>query len=235
MWNLLRNISTSLTTLIYPHCCTACGTNNLPAADGICSYCLQHLPLTGFMQQPDNPVARVFWGRLSLENATALVWFQKHSAVQQIMHGIKYQARKDAAFQIGRWMGHQLQDCSWLQQIDYLVPLPLHKNRLLTRGYNQAACICEGIARVCDLPILSTVAQRSSATVTQTQQHRKARWENMKQVFSINPDLPLNYKHLLLVDDVITTGASLDALGQQLRHIPGIRLSVCCFAYTVPH
>ncbi len=235
MQKWLGEMGRSLRSIVYPHCCTACGSNVLPPANGICTHCLQQLPRTGFLQQRDNPVARVFWGRLPLEQAAALVWFQQHSAVQQLMHGIKYGGRKDAAFQLGRWMGYQLLDSAWLQQIDGLLPVPLHASRFAARGYNQAACLCEGIAQVCSLPLILSAVQRQLATSTQTRQHRKARWNNMKQVFAVQNEALLCNRHLLLVDDVVTTGASLDALGQQLRRLPGVRLSVCCFAYTAPH
>jgi ComF family protein len=231
LYEAVRNFS----QLLFPHTCAACGNNNLPASSGICSRCISQLPETGFLQQPGNAVEKIFWGRLRIANAAACCFFNKKSAVQQALHQIKYNYRKDACIQLGQWMGHQLTSCGWLQEINVLLPMPLHKKRMLQRGYNQAALLCEGISSVTGTPVLPDALMRLAVTSSQTKQHRSGRWENMQKVFAVKDQQSLIHKHVLLIDDVITTGATLEATGEQLLKLSGLQLSICCFAYTLPY
>ncbi len=221
--------------LIFPHTCSACSSDMLHTDAGVCSSCLHQLPLTGYHQQSGNAVEEIFWGRITLQHAAACCFFTKKSRVQSIMHQVKYKHRRDAAVQIGEFMGHQLLSASWLPEIDLLLPMPLHKKRLQQRGYNQAALLCEGMQSILKIPLLTTAISRRNETISQTSQQRSDRWENMQKVFEVSEPEKLSGKHVLLVDDVVTTGATLEAMGEQLLRVPELKLSIYCFAYTLPH
>ena len=221
--------------LFFPHTCAACGTANLGPDAGICAECLSTLPATGFLREPGNPVEKIFWGRLKLENAGACCFFTKKSRVQRALHQVKYHHRQDAGQQLGNWMGHQLASTPWFGAIDLLLPMPLHPKRRAERGYNQAELLCSGISQVTGKTSDPGVLARISATRSQTSQHRQERWENMQGVFTVTDPDRLKGQHILLIDDVVTTGATLEAMGMQLTGIPGLTLSICCFAFTTKH
>ncbi len=151
------------------------------------------------------------------------------------MHQIKYRSREDAARQLGQWMGHQLLHKPWFMESDLLLPMPLHAKRLKSRGFNQAAVLCEGISSVTGIPMRNDLLQRQSSTSSQTTQHRQERWQNMQGVFALRDPLSLENKKLVLVDDVVTTGATLEALGRAVAAVPGTRISIACLAYTLPY
>jgi ComF family protein len=225
----------AFSALFFPHNCAGCNSPALPESAGICAQCLSKLPITGYLSEPGNAVEQVFWGRLPVSRAAACCFFTKKSRVQSALHQIKYHFRKDAALQIGEWMGNQLANSGWCANVDLLLPMPLHRKREQERGYNQAALLCNGISDKLNIPTLNHALVRKSATRSQTKQHRAERWENMQGVFAIaDPNLLIN-KHVLLVDDVITTGATLEAMGEILLKVPGLKLSILCFAYTVKH
>ncbi|MBC6491659.1 ComF family protein [Flavihumibacter stibioxidans] len=230
-----RNILSSFGHLVFPYNCAGCGTDILEPGEGICSQCISLLPVTGYLQQDTNAVEEIFRGRIHLEHAAACCFFTKKSRVQQLMHQVKYQFRKDAGRQLGRWMGYQLLKCPWYHEADLLLPMPLHHKRKLQRGYNQAELLCNGISEITGKPCLPETVYRQSATSSQTKQHREERWDNMRQAFGIKDENSLVNRHVLLVDDVVTTGATLEAMGRQLLQVPGLKLSICCFAYTLPH
>lgn len=230
-----QEIFTALGQLVFPYTCAGCGTGFLEQGTGLCSRCTSKLPVTGFLQQSGNPVDQIFWGRVHLEHAAACCFFTKKSMVQQLMHGIKYQHRKDAGRQLGKWMGHQLLQSSWFQDTDLLLPMPLHHKRKQQRGYNQAELLCDGISAITGKKTYPDALVRKSATSSQTTRHRGERWENMKQAFGVANQRLLTGKHVLLVDDVVTTGATLEAMAHQLLQVPDLTLSICCFAYTLPH
>lgn len=225
----------ALLDLFYPHTCAGCGSALLPPYAGVCASCLSSFPATGFLDLPDNPVAQIFWGRLPVTRAAACCYFNKKTRVQSILHQIKYHYRKDAGFQLGQWMGAQLQMTSWPNDIDLLLPMPLHRAREEERGYNQAALLCEGISSMTGLQTAGGCIIRQAATNSQTRQDRAARWENMQGVFKVADPGALQNQKLVLVDDVITTGATLEAMGAELMKVPGIRLHILCFAFTQKH
>lgn len=228
-------LGSALLELFYPHTCAGCGSALLPPHAGVCATCLSTLPATGFLETPSNPVAQIFWGRLPVTRASACCYFNKKTRVQSILHQIKYHYRKDAGLQLGQWMGTQLLATGWLKDIDLLLPMPLHPAREAKRGYNQAALLCEGISSITGLPTAGALIIRKAATDSQTNQDRAARWENMQGVFTVANPGALQHKNLVLVDDVITTGATLEAMGAELMKLPGIQLHILCFAFTQKH
>jgi ComF family protein len=220
--------------LVFPHNCACCGSDILAHANGICASCLHELPETGFLNYPGNAVEKIFWGRLDITHAAAAAYFTKQSVVQQVLHHVKYKAGKGTGLQLGRWMGYRLKECNWFNEIDCLLPMPLHKKRIQERGYNQCDLLCEGISSVTGIRQIPGLLIRREATNSQTKQHRTERWKNMQGVFEVDSRNLLQNRHVLLVDDVVTTGATLEAMGRELLAIQGLKLSIYCFAYTLP-
>ena len=229
----LNFLWTSLANLLYPHHCHGCGTDVLEQEDVICLKCLHHLPLTDFGTKPNNPVEKIFYGRLNLFNATAAYYFTKDSLLQDLMIQLKYQKNKAVGYYLGKQLGFQLQQADRFRDVDALVPLPLNIKKEYKRGYNQAMVICEGIAAVWQKPILPGAVIRTQFTETQTKQDRIHRWQNMQHVFAIAQKNEICNKHLLLVDDVITTGATMEACGSILLQVPGTRLSLASVAWAI--
>lgn len=216
----------------YPRYCVGCGNDPLPGNTRICSHCLQSLPHTRFFEREGNPVEKVFDGRLRISAAAALYYFTKRSLVQQLLVRLKYHRDQQAGLLLGRLMGHALQQSQRFDDIDLLIPIPLNKTREFKRGYNQATILCQGIVSVWYKPLLTHAVERRKHTDTQTQQNRLSRWQNMEGIFSIKDEKALSGKHILLVDDVITTGATIESCGNCLLQVPDTRLSVCSAAYT---
>lgn len=210
-----------------------CGSDYLSLHQQICSRCIHQLPETGFFRQPDNPVEKAFFGRIRVENAAALYYFTKQSLVQELMVQLKYHQNKQAGLFLGRMMGYALKSEPRFADVDILVPLPLNPKKQFKRGYNQAEVICEGIREVWSKPLNSKVIQRKKFTDSQTTRNRLSRWQNMEAVFQVTEPDQLMNRHVLLVDDVITTGATLEACGQTLMSILNCRLSIAAAAYTL--
>ncbi|WP_353549073.1 phosphoribosyltransferase family protein [Sediminibacterium sp. KACHI17] len=227
------SITRSLLQLVYPHYCLGCGSDHLGLSQQLCSRCIHQLPETGFFGKMNNPVEKAFFGRIRVEQAGALYYFTKHSLVQELMVQLKYRQNKHAGLFLGRMMGYALRSEPRFADIDLLLPLPLNPKKEFKRGYNQAEVICEGIREVWSRPLKTQLLQREKFTDSQTTQNRLSRWQNMEGVFKISASEQLIDKHVLLVDDVITTGATLEACGQTLMSIPNCRLSLAAAAYTL--
>ena len=222
----LKEIKDSFLNLIFPHVCEGCGSDIINEESRLCIRCLTALPETNFQIHSGNPVEKIFWGRLSLVSATAQYYFTKESLMQHLMHQLKYKGNKELGFQLGRLMGIALKETNRFNSIDALVPLPLFPSKEKKRGYNQATVLCEGIAEIISLPVLNNVVIRPQHTDTQTKKGRIERWKNIEGKFElVNPEMIKN-KHLLLVDDVVTTGATLEACGQELLSSENSRLSI---------
>lgn len=224
----------AITGLFFPHTCAGCGNELDDKHSGICYRCKHELPRTGFPFNEDNPVARIFWGRVSLLHAAACSYFTKGSLVQEIMHQVKYRNRPDAAFDIGIWMGNDIKESPIASSTELMIPMPLHSSREEKRGYNQATLMCKGIHAVTGIPFADRLVKRNKATITQTKQHRGERWENMQSAFELTEPAAMEGKTIMLVDDVITTGATIEALAAQLRKEVNCRIIVLGFAYTLP-
>lgn len=216
----------ALLHLAFPHLCEGCGNDMNDREALICIRCHARLPRTNFQQYPSNPVERLFWGRLPLLHATAQYYFSKASMMQQLMHEIKYRGNRELAIYLGTLIGTQLASSPNFSSVDALVPLPLFAQRERQRGYNQASLLCKGIAAVMQVPVGEQWIIRTSASESQTSKGRVDRWLNMEGRFSLQDPEAAKNKHLLLVDDVITTGATLEACGRELLKAPGARLSV---------
>ncbi len=217
--------------LYFPKNCPACGRPLRLFGANICGRCSQNLPETHFFEAPGNPIEKIFYGRLPMSAGAAAWYFHKNSALQALLFQLKYKSNEDVGLFIGKQMGALLAASDRFASIDALVPVPLHPQALSKRGFNQAALICEGISQVWHKPVLVGAIARTRHTNTQTKQSRAVRWDNMENAFSIKDPTSIMGKHLLLIDDVITTGATIEACGKTLLSIKDVQLSVAAAAY----
>ena len=218
-------------SLLFPELCAACRESLVANEHLICMDCTYNLPFTNFHLQPENIVARQFWGKIQLEGAYALYYFTKGGKIQNLMHQFKYRGIKQIGNLLGNIAGGQLIKNDVFNTVDLIVPVPLHKKRMQQRGYNQSTCFAEGLAQKLNATVDDNNLVRVTATETQTHKSRFARFENMQEVFTIKDPERLANKHILLVDDIITTGSTLEACGAELLKIEGLKLSVAAIAY----
>jgi ComF family protein len=228
---LLPAIGESLLHLAFPHICEGCGSANLSRADFLCLRCLDKLPRTNFHLHPGNPVEKVFWGRLPLVAAMAQYYFTKESLVQRLMHRFKYRGHLELGQFLGNLMGESLAQAQRFTP-DLIVPIPLFPAREQQRGFNQAAVLCMGISNRLQKPLHTRLVRRTTATETQTRKGRVARWQNMEGRFELALPAEAEGRHVLLVDDVVTTGASLEACGKALLQAANLRLSVATLCFS---
>lgn len=227
----IKRLTADLVGLLFPELCNACGNNLNHGEKEICIECLLDLPYTDYHLHAENRVAKQFWGRLPCNAATAMLYFKKGTKVQHLIHNLKYNAKIEVGTTLGRLLGERLAQSELFKSIDLIVPVPLHSKKLKSRGYNQSEYIAKGLAEVLNLPVSTLNLIRDKATATQTRKTRYFRFENMQTVFNvINPEQIENL-HVLLVDDVITTGATLEACGNALLNCGIKKLSIATVAF----
>jgi ComF family protein len=230
---LVKSIINDFSHLFFPHICAGCGTDNISRHSPVCIHCTSQLPLTNFHFYANNPVEKYFWGRIPVTHATSLCHFTEGSLVQHLLHQLKYKSNKEVGYFLGRMMGNALNATDRFRDIDMVIPLPLFASRQKKRGYNQSEVLCSGIASILSLPLINDAVIRLTATETQTRKNRIERWINMEGKFELVKPAAITGKHVLLVDDVITTGATLEACGQEILKAAGVKLSIATLAYTV--
>lgn len=230
---MLKNILHPLLHLFIPHHCAGCGSDIMSRQQVLCMHCINRLPVTGFHQHAGNPIEKIFWGRMPVAAAASYLYFSKNSLLQHLVHELKYKGNKELGLFLGHKMGEALLQNNRFNDIGALVPLPLFAARERKRGYNQASLLSQGMAAVLSLPVLDKVVLRHTSSDSQTNKNRIDRWLNMQGKFELKQPADIAGKHILLVDDVITTGATLEACGQQLLTAPDTRLSIMTMAFTV--
>lgn len=216
--------------LFYPRICGGCEVPLVKGERHLCLHCRLELPFTKFESMKDNPVEKLFYGRVPLEFATSLLFFHKGEKVQQILHNIKYYEQKELAVFIGRIFGERLQNNTHLSDVTTILPVPLHPQKEHIRGYNQSALFAEGMNEVLQLKLSVNNLFRKVYTESQTRKSRTERWENVGDVFAVRNPAVLKGKHILLIDDVLTTGATLEACAHTLINDAGCRVSVATIA-----
>jgi len=215
--------------LFFPDLCIVCNTHLVTQEDYICTKCLYNLPKTNYHKEQDNPVSQLFWGRTKIELATAYFSFNKGSAYQQMMHKFKYHGNKEIGYVLGKAFGNQIRQ-SEFNSIDLIIPVPLHKSKLRKRGYNQSEWIGKGLAEGLQKPLESKLFIRAVATETQTRKSRYARWKNVEKIFRITNVKEIEGKHILLVDDIVTTGSTLEACANTLLEVEDTKVSIATLA-----
>ena len=204
------NYAYEIFRLFYPERCAACGRSLPEGARLLCPRCRWDMPLTGYSAEHDNPVARKFWGLVPVQEACSMIFFTQGNAYRSMIHGFKYRGQWRTALRLGRWFGTELRESGLYGDVDVVVPVPLHYRRLLSRGYNQAEYFGRGIAEALGVPLDARSVVRSGYNRSQARTaDRSERWDNVKGIFSVRRPASLAGRHLLLVDDVLTTGATL--------------------------
>lgn len=228
----LPSIVHDFINLIYPELCCACGDVLQAEEELLCLHCEAELPRTNFHTYKDNPMERIFWGRVPIEKASAFVYFHKASSIQEIMHLIKYKGLKEAAYRLGQLYGRELADSGAFMGADMLVPVPLHPRKERKRGFNQSEWIAKGICDSTGIPVNTTALVRERASETQTKKSRYSRWENVSEIFKVKDPPAFENKHAVIVDDVITTGSTIDSCARQILELNcGARVSLLTLAF----
>lgn len=226
------NILADIRDFFFPRLCVVCGTRLKPAESKICLPCMAGLPRTTLGCTPGNKMEQCFWGRFPVERASSLFYYAKDGNVAQILYAMKYHGRKDLCVAMGRLMAEELLLSGFFNGIDGIIPVPLHPSRLRTRGYNQSEQLAMGISAVTHLPVITDAIERARNNVTQTHQGSFSRWLNTEGLFqATESSAQLQGKHILLIDDVLTTGATLTACADALSSVEGIRISILTLAW----
>lgn len=218
--------------LLYPAACHICEAELLKHEELICTSCLHDLPVTKYHLDNENPVKKVFYGRVKIEKATALLHFRKKSGVQHLIHDLKYRGHQEIGAYLGRWLGEEIRSLSEYKDIDAVIPVPLHKTRLKERGYNQVEGFGKELAQALNAEYIDDVLLKINSIQTQTLKDRISRWGKIEETLEITNFNKIEGKHILLADDLVTTGATLEACAHKLFEVPGIRISVATMAIT---
>jgi ComF family protein len=228
---LLGKLGADLSGLLFPRLCAGCADNLRAGEEAICMACRLELPPAYDFDEPaENASARVFWGRIPFQGAGAGFVFGGKSRLQEIIHQLKYNSRPDAGVELGKIVGRKLVGAHPFCTAQLIIPVPLHEKRLRDRGYNQAAEFGRGLSQVLNIPLQENVLFRLRATRTQTRKTRAQRWENVSDVFALRNEAEIRCRHILLVDDVLTTGATLEAAASKLLAVQGVSVSIVTIA-----
>jgi ComF family protein len=216
-------------SLFFPRLCPGCAASLYKQENLICTRCLYHLPRTNFHQWRNNPVEMIFWGRVPVQYATAGFYFHKKGRFQKIVHNFKYRGCKELGEELGRIIGQDLVHSSF-SEVTMVVPVPLHPSKLKKRGYNQSEYIARGLSEALQRPMDITSLQRKTASSTQTRKSRFERWKNVEDIFSVSDHNRFAGQHVLLVDDVVTTGATLEACANEILKSDSALVSMATLA-----
>lgn len=222
----------SLFNLIFPKICYACGDVINGSIQHICLSCRADLPKINVQDFTNNKIQHLFWGRLELKKANAYLKFEQEGKTQRLLHALKYKGIKEVGNTLGELAAIELKDSNFFNKIDVLLPIPIHYIKTKKRGYNQSHFIAEGISNITKIPVDVKSIIKEVNTKSQTKKNRFQRFENVNETFKVLHKEPLEGKHVLLIDDVVTTGATIEACGNALRNINGIQLSLLTIAST---
>ena len=221
---------TDFIALLYPEICIGCGDALMHHDKMICLECAIDMPSTHFANHKDNPVEKLFWYKTTIQQATAGYFFSKKSRIQKMIHAFKYKGNDKAAFFMGEYLGKILLESDRFSELDQIIPVPLHPNKLHIRGYNQAEKLADGMASILNIPVNTTSLIRITHNDTQTKKAIFNRWTNVKTIFKIDDPKPLQHQHILIVDDVITSGATIEACANQILTVPDTKVSIASLA-----
>jgi len=213
-------------SLLFPRLCYGCGNHLLRNEKLICTGCYVSIPRTNYHQQSENPVEQLFWGRCLVEQAAAFSYYAKGSRIRNMIHKLKYSGIKEIGYELGRIYAVSLKSSGFMDEIDIIIPVPLHPAKKRIRGFNQSEYISAGISDVTGLPVNTDSLNRIVISVTQTNRSRYDRWTNVEGIFRVSDPDSIRGKHILLVDDVITTGSTIESCVNELLKVEGVKVSV---------
>ena len=231
--NWLYDLWDDFFSLLFPRLCYACGNQLMRNESLICTECFVVIHRTNYHFVEDNPVAQLFWGRSLIEKAAAFSYYNKVSRIRKLIHNLKYNGIREIGYDLGRLYGLSLKTSGFINDIDIIIPVPLHPLKERIRGFNQSETISMGIADVTRLPVDIKSLARILVSVTQTKRSRYERWTNVEGIFQVIDSKSIMGKHILLVDDVITTGSTIESCANELLRIEGVKVSVVALAFAV--
>src|ERR1035437_117369 len=220
-------------SLLFPRLCYACGNHLMRNESLICTECYVVIPRTNYHYVTNNPVAQLVWGRCMVEKAAVFSYYNKGSRIRNLIHNLKYKGIREIGYELGRIYGLSLIASGFTNDIDLIIPVPLHPAKKRVRGFNQSETISKGIAEVANLPVDIKSLVRTIVSATQTKRSRYERWTNVEGIFQVIDPLSILGKHVLLVDDVITTGSTIESCTNELLKIKGVKVSVVALAFAV--
>ena len=226
----LAKIINEINNILLPRACFGCNAQLFRGEHVLCAVCRHDVPLTDHNFVQENAVDRIFYGRIPIKKAASFTFFSKNGLVKNLLHWLKYKNQEQIGTFLGEWCGANLSNDPNLKHIDVVIPVPLHPKKLKKRGYNQVARFAQEIAKNLQVAYRDDVLLKTINTKTQTKKDRQLRWESSKKAFQVNTTSPFNYKHVLLVDDVITTGATIESCAHVLMQDKDIEVSVLSMA-----
>lgn len=219
-------------SIFYPELCANCDNQLAQNENTVCTFCRHDLPLTNFTNYSENKITKTFYGRVLVEKANSLLFYRKEGITKKLIHELKYKGNEEIGTFFGNWLGEILKQNNQFSDINLIVPVPLHPKKMKQRGYNQVSKFGERLSEHLEKPYLENVLLRTSTSKTQTFKARFERFNNNDTKFQLNNTSKFKGKHILLIDDVITTGATLEACAKELQKMEGVKISILTMAYT---
>jgi len=229
----MMNPLNDIFNLFYPERCSICENQLVKGEKTICVSCISELPVTNFCNLKNNSVETSFYGRILVEEATSLFYFHKEGKVQKLIHQLKYKGDQQIGTVLGDWLGENMLESDRFKDIDCIIAVPLHPKKLKKRGYNQLTKFGQILSDKLQIPMIEAVLVKVSVSQTQTKKSRFDRSINVDEKFELSDNRILANKHILLIDDIITTGATLEACSIALLHSENIKISIATMAYTI--
>lgn len=220
----------NIINLFFPPVCAGCHSFLVSNENVICTLCRHNIPLTNHHLNPENEAFKKFYGRIPVEYTSALLYFHKKGIVQELIHNLKYKGQEEIGTVLGEWYAEDLKNSLIIQSVDEIIPVPLHKRKLRERGYNQVTNFGLALSKNLNIPYNSTLLIRNIYSKTQSKKTLLSRSDGIDTIFEVVFTEKDHNKHFLLIDDVITTGSTLDACSHALLKIPGVKISIVCMA-----
>ncbi len=217
-------------SLLFPSVCSTCGASLLEEERIICLHCKSDLPYARFGAQQDSPLAKLFWGRIDMDWVTSGFIYERESKLQKLIHDLKYRGSADTGVELGKMLGTELINNN-LADSDVILPVPIHNSKKRVRGYNQAELIANGVSEVLGIEVRNDILVRKQHTDSQTKKGRISRWQDLEKIYGLHKKCKLEVSKILLIDDVITTGATIEACARQLQQLGGVSVRAASLAY----
>lgn len=228
----IQNTLNDLSHFLFPHICLGCKSDQITHSEVLCVACLNTLPKTGFIGIQHNATEQVFLPRIPIEAGGSLLYFNEKSTTQSLLHHLKYKQYKEVGGFLGTMMAKEIDYSNRFNQINAVVPIPIHPRKLYMRGYNQAEVIADAIGKYLNLPLINNWMLKTAAIDSQTKKNRVDRWQSVDQTYALNPNIQYKLEHILLIDDVLTTGATLETCARLFIE-RGIKVSIATAAITI--